>query len=125
MYLIGFTVPPMGMMKKSAHQLNDTRGLLDGLSDPDDSVDTSQIAGRSAMAAPRSPDSPWITLIVGVVIAAIGGLIIATSDSSAASFIGIALTAVGGMITQVGIIAMAVELALVRSEARRYWQNRA
>lgn len=68
---------------------------------------------------PSGPDTPWITLMAGVVLAVLGGAALGLTSSTAGTVIGIALLGVGGIALQIGIIATAVEMALRRFE----WRN--
>lgn len=61
--------------------------------------------------APRT--SPYGVLVLGMLVAVLGGLI-ATQNVG----IGLVLAGVGGLMAQFGVIAAAVELAILRSRDR-------
>lgn len=68
---------------------------------------------EAAAATPAHKTSPYGVLVFGLVVAFLGGMMATQSVA-----VGWIFVAIGGVMTQFGIIAAAVELAILRARER-------
>jgi len=72
------------------------------------------------MSDERAPDSPWIMLLFGVAVVAVGGLLALFPDDGP-SWIAWALLVGGGVSTSVGVVGVGVAMGIARAN----WAERA
>lgn len=65
------------------------------------------------------PESPWLWVVIGLVVAAIGGAVMPLGIAPV-TVIGIVVLAAGSALTAVGVIGVGVEMGM----ARHTWRQR-
>lgn len=66
------------------------------------------------MSEQRTPDSPWIMLVFGAVVSAVGGLLALAPDDGP-MLIAYALMWGGGIVTSVGVVGVGVAMGIARA----------
>lgn len=67
----------------------------------------------ASVAQDEKPDSPWVLLLAGLAVSAIGGVAIPLGIT-AVTLIGVVIAIVGAALTAVGVVAVGVEMGMNR-----------
>ena len=84
----------------------------DGSPAPDRAAGPSDPESYRVSISISSDGSPWNYLILGVVVAMVGGVVLAFSDGPLALLVGCAAVGVGSLVATIGTVAVGVELGM-------------